>query len=76
MSTDNLHALAKDYAQGVIDKETYRKARSELIDGILSGEIPVIAYDFPPPIDHEEADATVESVFDVTATCAGWVCSQ
>ena len=50
MSNQTLHGLAKDYARGVIDKDIYRKSRTELIKGIVAGKIAVKAKDFAPPL--------------------------
>lgn len=62
MSTQTLRGLAKDYSTGALDKETYRKLRSELIKGIVAGEIAVKAIDYLPPItpDKEEAADTIQ----------------
>ena len=61
MTNKTLRALAKDYAQGVTDRDTYRKARTDLIEGIIAGNIKVEPIDFPPPIDLDDGDPTVES---------------
>ena len=50
MSTQTLRELAKDYAKGVTDKNTYRKSRTDLIQGIVSGKIKVKTIDFIEPI--------------------------
>ena len=59
----DLHELAKEYAQNVIDKEAYRKSRSELIQGICAGEIPVKTREYLPPIESlsEDVDAAMEN---------------
>jgi formylglycine-generating enzyme required for sulfatase activity len=36
-----LRQLAKAYAKGELDKDSYRQARARLIEGILAGEIPL-----------------------------------
>lgn len=63
MTEKTLRALAKDYANGVIDKDAYRKARDTLICGILSGDTPVVANEFRPPLQAQDLNAT----FDKTA---------
>ncbi|MFQ5660578.1 MAG: hypothetical protein ACE5GZ_09130 [Gammaproteobacteria bacterium] len=47
MKQTTLRSLAKSFAKGEIDKERYRHARTELINGILSGEIPLPVNDYP-----------------------------
>ena len=55
MTTKTLRALVKDFAQGATDQNTYRKARTELIEGIIAREIEVAPIDFPPlPIQEYE----------------------
>jgi hypothetical protein len=49
MATQTLRDLAREYAKGTLDRESYRRNRSALIDGILAGTIPVEAIDFAPP---------------------------
>ena len=63
MTEKTLRALAKDYANGVLDKDTYRKARDILICGILSGDTPVVANEFRPPLQAHDLNST----FDKTA---------
>ena len=53
----NLRALAKDYANGVLGTQAYRKARDELIEGILLGHIKVAAHDFQPPLNLQRMDS-------------------
>jgi hypothetical protein len=60
MSTKTLRSLAKDHANGVLDKSTYRKARDQLLDGVLTGKIRVKSIDFRPPVDIQDLDATME----------------
>jgi len=50
METQTLRDLAKDYAKGTLDRESYRRHRSELIDGILAGTVRVEAIDFAAPV--------------------------
>jgi formylglycine-generating enzyme required for sulfatase activity len=68
MTSKDLRTLAKDYAEGAIDRDAYRKARSELIDGILAGDVEVLPRDFPPPLDNSEGDPTVESIIKVESS--------
>lgn len=63
MTEKTLRALAKDYANGVLDKDAYRKARDTLICGILSGDTPVVANEFRPPLQAQDLNST----FDKTA---------
>jgi len=58
-----LRNLAKDYANGVIGPQAYRKARNDLIEGILSGRIKVSAHDFQAPLNLQR----IESEADITA---------
>ncbi len=66
MSNLTLRGLAKDYAKGVIDKDKYRKSRTELIKGIIAGEITVKAIDYDPPLmpstSDKEEDVTAKSI--------------
>ncbi len=59
MSKQTLRELAKDFAKGAIDKDTYRKSRTDLIQGIISGKIAVNEIDYEAPLkptnDAEEA---------------------
>jgi hypothetical protein len=50
METQTLRDLAKDYAKGTLDRESYRRHRAALIDGILAGTIRVDAIDFAAPV--------------------------
>jgi len=50
MTSKDLRTLAKDYAEGAMERDAYRKARNELIDGILAGDVEVHPSDFPPPL--------------------------
>jgi hypothetical protein len=60
MTDKTLRALAKDYANGVLDKEAYRKARDTLLKGILSGEISLVANDFRAPLQAQDLNSTFE----------------
>lgn len=43
-----LGKLAKSYARGLIDRDKYLKSRTELITGIISGEVPLVDIDHEP----------------------------
>jgi hypothetical protein len=61
MANRTLRELAKEHALGNLDKDTYRKSRAELIQGILSATIPLQEIDYPPlvqPPEPEELDDT------------------
>jgi hypothetical protein len=62
MSNKTLRELARDYAKGAIDKETYRKSRTELVTAIISGKVAVKANAYEPPL------MPVEEDLDVTET--------
>jgi len=49
-----LRQLAKNYAKGVIDKATYRKARGELISGIIDGSRTLQENTYLPPVEMED----------------------
>lgn len=51
-----LRELAKDFAQGKISREEYRKERTELIKGIVDGSIDVPDRDFLAPIPPPSED--------------------
>ena len=60
----NLRELAKEYAQNVIDQESYRKSRSELIQGICTGKIDVEEHEYLAPHEsyYDEFDDTNENL--------------
>lgn len=58
MTNMTLRSLAKDYANGILDKESYRKARENLLRGIAAGEIIVAPIDYRPPLDIEDMEVT------------------
>jgi hypothetical protein len=64
MSTQTLRELARDYAQGTISKDAYRKSRTELIQGIIAGNIAVKDIDYEPPLPptNELEDAITEGI--------------
>jgi len=47
----DLHSLAKEYAQNVIDRDSYRKSRTELIQGICAGKIEVKTREYLAPFE-------------------------
>ena len=49
MANQTLRELAKEHAQGNLDKDSYRKSRANLIQGIISASIPLKEIDYPPP---------------------------
>jgi len=60
----DLHSLAKEYAQNVIDRDSYRKSRTELIQGISAGEIEVKTREYLTPFESlpEDMDDTRENI--------------
>lgn len=61
MSRQTLRGLAKDYAKGVIDKDKYRKSRTDLIQGITAGKIEVKPINYIQPLrpsDNSDDDIT------------------
>lgn len=68
MNVRDLRTLAKEYATGVLNKEDYRKLRSELFEDIISGEVEVEDHDFLPPIGYSDGDATGETVINYPAS--------
>ena len=60
----NLRKLAQEYAQNNIDRESYRKSRRELIQGICAGEIEVEEHEYLAPLEtfSEELDDTTENM--------------
>lgn len=60
MTGKTLRSLAKDYANGILDKDAYRKARDELLAGVVTGKIPVLANNFRPPLPEQNLDSTFE----------------
>lgn len=61
MSQATLRKLARDYADGILEKEDYRRSRAELLEGILSGEIELQVNEYLPPVVPEKDD-----VLDIT----------
>ena len=60
----NLRELAEEYAQNVLDRESYHKSRRELIQKICAGEIEVAEHEYLFPIEDlpEEIDETCENI--------------
>jgi hypothetical protein len=50
MPAQTLRELAREYAKGTLDRESYRRQRSALIDGILAGTVAVPSIDYAPPV--------------------------
>jgi len=57
MANKTLRELAKAHALGELDKETYRKSRAELIQGIVSATIPLLQIEYPPLVQPPEPEA-------------------
>ena len=60
----NLRELAEEYAQNVLDRESYHKSRRELIQKICAGEIEVEEHEYLFPIEDlpEEINETCENI--------------
>ncbi len=60
----DLHSLAKEYAQNLIDRDSYRKSRSELIQGICAGKIEVKTREYLAPLETvpDDIDETRENI--------------
>ena len=54
-----LRELAKGYARGVLDKDKYRKSRTELINGIIEGTVSLETIDYAPPLMPSEDDDVI-----------------
>ena len=61
MANSSLRELAKEHAQGNLDKETYRKSRAALIQGIVSHKIPLKQIDYPPLVQPPEPESLDET---------------
>ena len=61
MSQATLRKLAREYADGSLAKEDYRKSRAELLEGILSGKIELKVNEYLPPVVSKDDD-----VLDIT----------
>lgn len=64
MTNQTLRELAKDYAKGTTGKNRYHKSRTDLIQGIVSGSIPVKPIDYEAPLkpSNEIEDAITEGI--------------
>jgi formylglycine-generating enzyme required for sulfatase activity len=60
----SLRELAREYAKNVIDRESYRNSRRELIQGISAGKIEVEVHEYLAPLEifSEELDETNENL--------------
>ena len=60
----NLHELAREFAENVIDRDSYRKSRSELIQGICAGKIEVKAREYLAPCETspDDTESTRENI--------------
>ncbi len=77
MSSETLRELSRTYAAGDLDRESYRVKRRELIERIVAGEAPVVAWRAPEPeaptvfpYDEDDGDTTQE-IMPAVATAAG-----
>ena len=61
MANNTLRELAKEYAQGNIDKESYRSSRAELIQGTVAETIPLKEIDYPPLVQPPEPESLDET---------------
>jgi hypothetical protein len=60
MTNQTLRSLAREYANGNLSKEAYRKARDELLAGVLAGDIPLAVNEYRPPLRTQDLDSTFE----------------
>lgn len=70
----NLRELAKAYAQNVIDQETYRKSRRELIKSICAGETDAKKHEYLAPLQtmpDELMDDTTENMITQISSSGG-----
>lgn len=56
-----LRQLAKSYAKGELDKDSYRQARARLIEGILAGEVPLLENKYLPPFSAGRDESTLDT---------------
>ena len=59
-----LRQLAKAYARGDLDKDSYRQKRANLLEGILAGDIPLQENVFLAPLQPKADDATYDVATD------------
>jgi hypothetical protein len=79
MVNKTLRKLARAHADGSIDEKAYRKARTELIQGILSDQIPLKVIEYPPlvrPPEAESLDDTQQRKREVRKTPANETSAQ
>ncbi len=57
MANQTLRELAKEHAQGNLDKDSYWKLRANLIQGIISASIPLKEIDYPPLVQPPEPES-------------------
>lgn len=57
MATHSLRELAREHARGNLDKNAYRKARAELLQGIVAETIAVEENDYPPLVQPPEPES-------------------
>ena len=57
MANQTLRQLAKDHSLGNLDKDSYRKSRAELLQGIVSGSVDLAEIDYPPPVQPPEPES-------------------
>lgn len=67
MSIDTLRELSRAYAAGTIDRESYRRARREMLRKVVAGEQPLLQFRSPEPeaptlfpYDENDGDTTQE----------------
>ncbi|MEE8327950.1 MAG: SUMF1/EgtB/PvdO family nonheme iron enzyme [Nitrosomonadaceae bacterium] len=81
----SLHELAREFAENVIDRDNYRKSRSELIQGICAGKIEVKAGEYLAPFESspDDTESTRENIITQisreekdTATVPGYQSTQ
>lgn len=60
MTTKTLRSLAKDYANGVLNKDAYREARDKFLADVITGEILLLANDYREPLPEQDLDSTFE----------------
>ncbi|MBI2994972.1 MAG: hypothetical protein HYY48_12470 [Gammaproteobacteria bacterium] len=61
MADRTLRALARQYAKGELDKDSYRRSRIEFIEGVLAGEIRLPVNEYPAPRSLARSDSAGEA---------------
>lgn len=64
ITAKTLRSLARDYANGILNKDAYRQSRDEFLAGVITGEIPLIVNDYRAPLPEQEPD--LDSTFEKT----------